>query len=76
MFLPLARLTKEVPKDSQTYSMPTTKNGRNFFDLERRLAQDFAFMAAAEEGTLTRCPAACVERFGGLGNLTIRVASN
>ena len=71
----LAKLTNEVPKDPKTYSTPIVRDAQDYFELECTLAQDFSFMAAAEEGVHS-VSAACVEGLNDSGNLTIRLASN
>ena len=70
----LALKSHEVPKDPRTYSAPSAIN-LQAFNLERTLAQDFAFIAAANEG-VESTSAACVEGVAGSQSLVLRLASN
>ena len=70
----LALKSHEVPKDPQTYSAPRAVD-LQIFNLERILAQDFAFIAAAEEG-VDSTSAACVEGILSSRSLVLRIASN
>ena len=69
--------TAGLPKEPATYPEPVTHAGNDNFSLEASLAQDFAFLAATEEGVQS-VSAACVEGLCGPGPraLTIRLASN